>query len=700
MVHFKTLTVALAAFAATASAATTKSSSTKTATSATSAAASGLTPTPSPTPLTLKIKTKGGERNKTAPLLHGLFFEDINHSGDGGIYAELIRNRAFQENKQVPWAPTLTGWKPIGDAVLSLDVLNPLSDALTTVLRVDVPQTATGEVGFLNEGWWGMDIQPHGYNASFYIKPSQALYAKNVTHITASLRSNVTDDIWAAEKIAFPSKGLSTSNYTQFKTLLTPSKAAPSSNNTFALTFDAAEAAGQSFFFDLISLFPPTYKGRANGLRADLAQNLADLDPKFLRFPGGNNLEGYSIDTRWQWKKNIGPLIDRAGRPGDWTYYNTDGLGYLEFLEWCEDMDLEPLLTVYAGYSLDMADLNPANTVAPDDLDFYITEALEQLEYAMGDVSTTWGAKRAAHGHPEPFNIRFVEIGNEDWFSDSYYWRYPRFLSALSAAYPNITYIASQATETSPANRNTSIPAGGMWDLHHYETPQFFKDRFNFFDNWQTAANYTGVQIFVGEYSVLSRDRVGGVDWTNGEGRFTYPTTIAAIGEAIFALAMERNPGVATLSSYAPLFQNFNAFQWTPNFIGFAADPNTTVLSTSYYQQQMFARFQGAETLPVVNSGDFDPVWWHASIDDADERVFVKLVNAAKQPAEVTLQVDRKVRSVNGTSLGHADEYAFNYIGNATAISPKTFTLKSGAVRGGTVRYTLPGLSVVVLELK
>jgi alpha-N-arabinofuranosidase len=326
------------------------------------------------------------------------------------------------------------------------------------------------------------------------------------------------------------------------------------------------------------------------------------MKPKFLRFPGGNNMEGLSIDTRWQWKKTIGPLINRPGRPADWGYYNSDGLGFLEYLEWCEDMEIEPLLTIYAGYSLDLTNKQPANTVPKDELQFYINEAIEQLEYAMGDVNTPWGAIRAAHGHPKPFNIKYVEIGNEDWFSDSYYWRFPAFLDALKKVHPNITYIASQATESSPANRNTTIPPGAMWDLHHYETPQFFKDRFNFFDNWQEISGYKGVQIFVGEYSVLSRDRVGGVDWSNGEGRFKYPTMVAAIGEAIFALAMERNPGVVTLSSYAPLFQNFNGYQWTPDFIGFTADPNATVLSTSYYQQQMFSLYHGAETLPVQNT--------------------------------------------------------------------------------------------------
>ncbi|KIM20377.1 glycoside hydrolase family 51 protein [Serendipita vermifera MAFF 305830] len=563
-----------------------------------------------------------------------------------------------------------------------------------------------------------MDVKPQAYGASFYVKPNGALYKRNVTGVNLSLRSALTDDIWATTRVDI-SHNISVTKYTKLEAVLTPGAAAPNSNNTFAITFDAAEAQGQTFYFDLISLFPPTFKGRKNGLRKDLAEHLMDIRPKFLRFPGGNNLEGISIDTRWQWKKNIGPLTDRPGRPGNWGYFNSDGLGYLEFLEWCEDMEMEPLLTVYAGYSIDSSGTQPAHTVPDDELQFYIDEAIEQLEYAMGGPDTKWGALRAQHGHPEPFSIKFVEIGNEDWFSDSYYWRYPRFLAALKAAYPNITYIASQATESSPANRNVTIPPGGMWDLHHYQTPQFFKDNFNLFDNWQEVAGYPDVQIFVGEYSVLGRDRVGGIDWANGEGRFKYPTTIAAIGEAIFALAMERNPRVVTLSSYAPLLQNFNRAQWTPNFIAFTADPSQTVLSTSYYMQRMFSHHKGTETLPVANTkGGLNPVWWHASIDTgstnrigdaevdstryAQGNIYVKLVNAAKQPAPITINFDTTITKGNGTILHHGDEFGFNYRNNATAITPKMFDLKQSAIgnRGATVKYDIPGLSVVVLELK
>ncbi|KAL2117165.1 hypothetical protein VTJ04DRAFT_9333 [Mycothermus thermophilus] len=649
----------------------------------------------------LKIDLKNGVRNKTSPLLHGLFFEDINHSGDGGIYAELIRNRAFQGSDDVTGGTRdLVGYRPIGKGVkLELDITEPLSDALRYSLKVTIPANATGEVGFLNEGWWGINVQPYTYNASVYFKPHMPTFKRDssITGLTFSLRSNLTDDIWVSKFVPFP-ENISAYRYTHLTTTLTPPKAAPNSNNTFAVTWNGTEAAGQTFFFNLISLFPPTYKNRPNGLRKDLAEALEGIKPKFLRFPGGNNLEGLSPATRWDWKKTIGPLTERPGRPGNWGYYNTDGLGYLEYLLWCEDMGIEPLLTVYAGYSLDASGVHPAHTVPPEELDYFIQDAIDQLEYAMGDVTTKWGALRAQHGHPEPFSIKYVEIGNEDWFSDSYAWRFPRFLEALKKAYPDITYISSQAVEENPTKQNITIPPGNMWDLHHYQTPQFYKDNFNYFDNWQEINGYPNVTIFVGEYSVLSRDRPGGVDWVNGEGRFAYPPVLAAIGEAIFALAMERNPHVVKLSSYAPLFQNWNAYQWTPNFIAFSANPKDLVLSTSYYQQKLFSEYYGAETLTVVNkNGDFNPLWWGATISEDQSRIFLKIVNSEKDKKTVKLELDKPIKSANATVLRHDDPYAFNFIGNSTIV-PKP--QKVDKPKGKKVEFVVQGWSVNVLELR
>ena len=225
------------------------------------------------------------------------------------------------ENPTAPFGPVLTGWQSIGGAVLSLDYLHPLSEALPTVLQVSIPSNATGEVGFLNYGWWGMNVSPQTYNASFYMLANGPTDAANLTGVNVSLRSNLTADVWISSHV--PIQNLSDFVYTQFDSTLVNTVTAPNSNNTFAVTFDASEVAGSTFYFDLISLFPETFNGRKNGLRKDLGQHIKDLNPQFLRFPGGNNLEGYSISQRWKWNETIGLLTDRPGRPGTWGIFKS-----------------------------------------------------------------------------------------------------------------------------------------------------------------------------------------------------------------------------------------------------------------------------------------------------------------------------------------------------------------------------------------
>lgn len=260
------------------------------------------------------------------------------------------------ENSILPFGPVLDGWYGIGGVQISLDILHPLSSALQVAFQVDVPLNASGEVGIKNDGWWGLPVFPQTYNTSFWVQSDGFRWNYTITHFDVSLRDNATDEIFISNTVPVGGqRGPFPYQYTRYATTLVNTVEAPSINNSFAITFDAAEAAGQTLYFDLLSLFGETYNDRPNGLRKDLAEQLAALEPKFLRFPGGNNLEGYSIQRRWKWWETIGPLKDRPGRPGDWTYYNTDGLGLLEYLLWCEDFGMAPLLAVYAGFSLDQA---------------------------------------------------------------------------------------------------------------------------------------------------------------------------------------------------------------------------------------------------------------------------------------------------------------------------------------------------------
>ena len=481
-----------------------------------------------------------------------------------------------------------------------------------------------------------MDVRPQTYNVSFYVLANTARYKSKSTTFTASIRSNLTGEVWASTKI--PDVKVDTTDYVQVSARIVNTVKAPNSNNSFTITMDAKEVAGHTFYFDLVSLFPETYKNRPNGLRKDLAEAYADMKPKFLRFPGGNNMEGVSKFRRWKWWETIGPLKDRPGRQGNWDYYNTDGLGLLEYLHWAEDMGLEVVLGIYAGYSLDIYGLQGASYPL-ERMGEVAQEALDELEYCMGDKSTRYGALRAQHGHPEPFRIRFVEIGNEDWFSDTYPYRWAIMHKEITAKYPNVTIISSTFDEND--GYKISLPPGTYWDSHNYQQPQFFLENFDYFDNWQEATNNTGVGVFLGEFSVFEEDSLSGhVDWSNtrGPNHMFNPRLLSALAEGVYALGAERNPNTVRLASYAPSLQNLNWYNWTPNMIGFTANHDQTVLSASYWQQWLFSRYRGTHTLPVKNrKGDFNPLWWASSIDHETKVVYVKV----REPSASTTDKDR-----------------------------------------------------------
>ncbi|KAK3064959.1 hypothetical protein LTR53_018325, partial [Teratosphaeriaceae sp. CCFEE 6253] len=234
-----------------------------------------------------------------------------------------------------------------------------------------------------------------------------------------------------------------------------------------------------------------------------------------------------------------------------------------------------------------------------------LQEAIDEIEFCQGNITSKWGAVRASLGHPEPFPIKFVEIGNEDWFSSTYPYRWDIMYNGLKAVYPDITYISTAYNEASASfHYNISIPAGEIWDTHHYEEPSFFVRGFNFYDNWQEATNNTGVEIFLGEYSALQIDTPTGiVDFSfPSDSHIFYPRLVSALSEGVYLLGMERNPNVCKLASYAPSLQDLNWYNWTPDMIAFDADPSHTVRSASYWQQSLFAHYRGTQSLPVTNS--------------------------------------------------------------------------------------------------
>ncbi|KAF2672834.1 glycoside hydrolase [Microthyrium microscopicum] len=639
-----------------------------------------------PVSLDISVKSSVG-RNKTAPHLYGLMFEDISHSGDGGIYGELLMNRDFAGVNGTRH-PSLDGWSAIGSAKLSLDSSNPLSKALPTVMKIEIPQNASGEVGFQNSGWWGVSVRPQTYTASFHVKGGSNTKGGK---IYASLIS-MGGELYARSMVEPQIESV----FEELSMKIENTKSAQNgAANRFAITLDAKDFAGQTLYFSLVSLFGETFKGRKNGLRKDIGEAFYDLKPKFLRFPGGNNLEGESIDSRWKWFETVGPLKDRPGRKGNWGYSNTDGLGLLEYLYWCEDMEMTPVLAVFAGYALQGKD---GISVAEKDMGWVLQEALDMLEYVTGPETSKFGSMRAQHGHPAPFELEYIEIGNEDWFSTTYDYRWRIMYNGLKAKYPNITYISTVFNER---NNKMQLPAGTIWDTHHYEEPQYFLKNFNYYDNWNVVANQTGVGVLLGEYSVIQVDTPSGeVNWNNpNELRVEVPRLVSAIAEGIYAMGGERNPNTVKLSSYAPSLQRKEAVNWTPNMIMFSTDPERTIKSASYWQQWMFSRYQGTHTLPTNNSkGSYNPLYWVASINEPTREVYVKVINAGADSIPLSISFDVAFASFNVTSLAGDSLSLFNTYETPSVVQPKNTSVEASALQGGVFSWIVPRYSIHVLQ--
>lgn len=340
-----------------------------------------------------------------SPILPGLMFEDINHSGEGGIYAELVQNRSMMASDTSP-----VHWSAVGGTTLTLDTATPLNEALNRSLKVVLPSgTGAGSrAGVANDGFWGIPVRPRTtYTARLFAKAS-----RRIGPLTVSIESADGGTVYASARIAHVGTGFPDRPFEL--TLSTGSGAPVTGEARLTVTTADPTAAGETLWLQHVSLFPPTYNNRPNGLRIDLMEKLVALKPKFLRFPGGNFLEGNTIATRFNWKNTIGPVWERPGHMDDaWGYWSTDGLGVLEYLQWVEDMKAQPVLAVFAGYAL------KGEHVTGDALKPYIQDALDEIEYVTGPVTSTWGARRAADGHPKPFPLEYVEIGNEDWFDGS-----------------------------------------------------------------------------------------------------------------------------------------------------------------------------------------------------------------------------------------------------------------------------------------
>lgn len=417
-------------------------------------------------------------------------------------------------------------------------------------------------------------------------------------------------------------------------------------------------------------------------------------------------------------------MVDRPGRPGDWSYYNTDGLGLLEFMYWCEDMDLVPVLGVYAGFSLDIANYDQGNSSDANELPIelmgpILQEALDELEYLTGNTSTFWGARRAAHGHPEPFSVPFIEIGNEDFFSHNYPERALFMLKGLQAVYPNITYIYSAMDQFSEhfGNFEMTLPKAVIWDEHVYAEASWFINHFDQWDNWQVASFDSRVAASKDVYASLMEYHVSAFDMeidsrdVKNTDIISHPRMLSAVAEAVYAIGWERNPNTFKLSAFAPVIQNFNFYRGTPYLILFGANPKDDLLSVSYYQEQMFNTYQGTETLPVtIDQGNFGPLFFAAQIDNLKNVIYFKIVNAGNSTQTINITTDRPFMNVNGTVLEpptSGDKNAFNSFNKKTLIIPKKILgleeiqyrpILDKNTTGASFSWETPAYSIAVLQ--
>jgi alpha-L-arabinofuranosidase len=620
--------------------------------------------------LTLDLTKPGAS---VSPMLYGLMTEEINHSYDGGLYAELIRNRIFKDNPAKP-----EGWSLVNeDTVNSKATIkliaatqdnvpfderrHAINGALQTCLRLTV-EKAGGRVGIANEGYWGIPVKASTtYKASFYIKgtgsfqpprrpgaqPPQpagpVIEDSTAGPITVTIESNDGKTVYASGTIDL-AKSIYWKKYEI--TLTTSADVKPTTDARFVISTNRTGL----YYFNLVSLFPPTYNNRPNGNRSDLMKMLVDMKPKFLRFPGGNFLEGPMITDAFPWKQTLGPLENRPGHRGSWGYRPSDGMGLLEFLEWCEDMGAEPVLAVYAGYSLQGDHIDAGPLLKP-----YVDDALEEIEYVIGDVKTYWGAKRASDGHPAPFKLKYIEIGNEDWFdrSNSYDGRFNQLRTAIEAKYPQLHCISTIPDAQYPNQKVTTGKKPEILDEHYY------RNRWQMWENASQYDNYdrNGPKIFVGE-------------WATREGA---PTTnlIAALGDAAWMTGMERNSDIVIMSCYAPLFVNVNtatattprAWQWDSDLIGYNA--LYSYGSPSYHVQKLFGTYLGnkivpttAENVPMQNRPltrrdstegitprPIPTIFYAATKDEKTGVVYLKIVNttAVAQAVEINVKGSTKI---------------------------------------------------------
>lgn len=645
---------------------------------------------------TLTLRLDKAE-TEVSPMLYGLMTEEINYSYEGGLYTQLVANPAFTDmfnpgrgrrggrpNANAPRiTPRPDRWQ-LSDTVkvqVRQNRQDGINSAIPTSLVVNYDEAG---LALVSEGFWGFPIRKNTtFKGSLYVRQPAARNNETAAptplrSLTIALKSADGNTTYAETKVSGFSNAWKKIDYQ----LTIPATQADTKD---ARLFFIADQAG-SIELTRATLYAPSFKGRKNGLRVDLMEMMAEMHPKFLRFPGGNYLEGNNFANRFDWKQTIGNPDERPGHQSPWGYRSTDGLGLLEFCQWAEDVGGKPVVGVFAGYVLSGDHLD-GDYIKP-----FIQDALDEIEYIMGDASTKWGAVRARDGHPEPFQLHYVEIGNEDFFdrSGSYPNRFKMFYDAIKARYPQLQIISTVGYD---ALKSKAIPTPkvDVIDEHYYR---------NAFDMYRNAFQYdrydrNGPKIFCGE-------------WATREGS---PTTNmnAALGDAAWMSCMERNSDICIMSCYAPLFVNVEpgGMQWQSDLIGY--DVLNSYGSPSYWAQVMFGKYLGDRIVPVEatdipkqtldRNDEANAVFYTATKDAKTGKTFLKLVNAVgnAQKLNVKLEGAKKVKTkAKKIELKSARPEDTNSIDNPRNIVPQESTQKVGK----QFPITLAPYSITVLVIE
>src|SRR6218665_145447 len=622
--------------------------------------------------------------SRIQPHMWGIFFEDINMGADGGIYAELIKNRSFEFFKP------LMGWKTQGKKLKEGDmlVLNQQNEKPSNprFLRVTARQASVGDLGLTNEGFRGMGIKK-GVRYDFSL---QYRHAGAPMKLHVMLEDSLSNIVGRAE-LSLDASAAWTTRSASFESNATLMKA------NFRMWIEGDGILD----LDMISLFPSdTWKGRPGGMRSDMVQWLADLKPGFIRFPGGCIVEGFDLSNRYRWKNTIGPLDQRQLMINRWNikfphrsapdYFQTFGLGFFEYFQLAEDIGSEALPILNCGMA---CQYNSAELASLDDLGPYIQDALDLIEFANGDTSTQWGRVRAGLGHPAPFNLKMMGIGNENW-GPQYIERLKRFTTAIHARYPEFRIVNSSGTDPDGERFNyldvelRKMNASYI-DEHYYRRPEWFLQNASRYDNYPRE----GSKIFAGEYAAQTDRGASMNNKNNWRG---------ALSEAAFMTGLERNAAVVEMASYAPLFAHADGWQWKPDLIW--VNNLQSYGTPNYYVQKLFATNKGTHEVPVTANNEIlagrDSLYACAALDTAAGEVIIKLVHASGKPVSRSIVLDGiKKAEPKGRLilLQQESPEAENTFEQPLNVSPVEKEIK---IQGKNLQVDLPASSFSVIRVK